>query len=57
LKEKVQQYEDWINRLQEFMDMPEDIRKGEIKKMCDEQKFKEYLTNSPFFKLLSGLYF
>ena len=57
LKEKVQQYEDWINRLQEFMDMPEDIRKGEIKKMRDEQKFKDYLANSSFFKLLNGLYF
>lgn len=57
LKEKVEQYEDWINRLQEFMDMPEDIRKGEIKKMRDEQKFTEYLVDSSFFKLLSRLYF
>lgn len=57
LKEKVQQYEDWINRLQEFMDMPEDMRKNEIKKMHDEQKFKEYIVNSSFFKLLSRLYF
>ena len=55
LKEKLQQYEDWINRLQEFMDMPEDMRKAEIKKMQDDQKFKSYLANSEFFKLL-GLY-
>jgi len=55
LKDKVQQYEDWIHRLQEFMDMPEDMRKGEIAKMQAEQKFKTYLADSPFFKLL-GLY-
>ena len=55
LKEKVQQYEDWIIRLQEFVDMPEDMRKAEIKKMRDEQTFKAYLAESPFFKLL-GLY-
>jgi len=55
LTEKVQQYEDWIHRLQEFVDMPEDMRKAEIKKMRDEQKFKTYLADSEFFKLL-GLY-
>lgn len=55
LTEKVQQYEDWIRRLQEFVDMPEDMRKAEIKKMQDEQKFSEYLAESPFFKML-GLY-
>lgn len=55
LTEKVRQYEDWIQRLQEFMDMPEDMRKAEIKKMRDEQKFKAYLADSPFFKML-GLY-
>lgn len=52
LKEKVQQYEDWIVRLQEFVDMPEDMRKAEIKKMRAEQKFKTYLADSSFFKLL-----
>lgn len=55
LKEKVQQYEDWIRRLQEFMDMPEDMRRCEIEKMRAEQKFKTYLADSSFFKLL-GLY-
>lgn len=52
LKEKVRQYEDWIGRLQEFMDMPEDMRKAEIKKMRDEQTFTTCLTDSPFFKTL-----
>lgn len=55
LKEKIQQYEDWINRLQEFVDMPEDMRKKEIEKMRAEQKFTTYLAESPFFKLM-GLY-
>lgn len=55
LKEKLQQYEDWINRLQEFMDMPEDTRKKEIEKMRAEQKFKTYLADSSFFRML-GLY-
>ena len=34
LKEKVQQYEDWINRLQEFMDMPEDIEEVKVSFPC-----------------------
>lgn len=55
LKEKVQQYEDWIERLQGFMDMPEDMRKKEIEKMRADQKFKTYIAESPFFKML-GLY-
>lgn len=55
LTEKVQQYEDWIHRLEEFVDMPEDMRKAEIKKMQDDQKFKTYLADGPLFKML-GLY-
>ena len=53
LKEKIYQYEDWIERLQEFIDMPEDVRKGEIEKMRADQKFKTYLADSNFFKMLS----
>ena len=52
LKEKIQQYEDWIARLQEFMDMPEDVREGEIEKMRADQKIKTYLADS-FFKRLT----
>ena len=55
LTEKVRQYEDWIHRLEEFVDMPEDMRKAEIKKMQDDQKFKAYLADSPLFKMF-GLY-
>ena len=52
LKEKIQQYEDWIERLQKFMDMPEDMRKKEIEKMRADQKIKTYIAESPFFKAL-----
>ena len=52
LKEKVQQYEDWIDRLQEFVDMPEDMRKKEIEKMQADQKIKTYIAESPLFKLI-----
>lgn len=58
LEEKVEQYEDWIRRLQEFMDMPEDVRMKEIEKMKQEKKnneFLEYLADSTFFKKL-GLF-
>lgn len=52
LKEKIRQYEDWIHRLQEFVDMPEDMRKAEIKKMQDDQKFSEYIADRSLFKML-----
>lgn len=55
LKEKVRQYEDWIERLEEFMDMPEDMRKKEIAKMQADQKIKTYIAESPLFKMF-GLY-
>ena len=37
LKEKIQQYEDWIERLQEFMDMPKMCGKVRLKK-CEQTK-------------------
>lgn len=56
LTEKIRQYEDWINRLEEFVDMPEDMRKAEIKKMQDDQKFKTYLADSPLLKMVWELF-
>lgn len=41
LREKVEQYEDWIERLQEFVNMPEGTREKEIKLYIAEQKRKE----------------
>lgn len=45
LQEKVNQYEDWIRRLQEFMDMPEDARK---------KAYKEWETNAKLNEMLTG---
>ena len=56
LTDKLREYEDWIQRLQEFVDMPEDMRKAEIKKMRDDQKFKAYLADSPLFKMMWELF-
>ncbi len=56
LKEKIRQYEDWIERLQEFVDMPKDMREKEIEKMRAEQKFKTYLADSPILKMVWELF-
>ena len=59
LKEKIEQYEDWIRRLQEFMDMPEDVRMKEIEKMKQEKKnsgfgeFVSYLASSGLYEELA----
>jgi predicted RNase H-like nuclease (RuvC/YqgF family) len=44
LKEKVYQYEDWINRLQEFCDLPEDARKDAIQKYKTEKKLNAQMS-------------
>lgn len=53
-EEKVEQYEDWIRRLQEYCDMPEDTRKQAI----EHERFKTVLDGYaerliPYFNLLS----
>lgn len=53
LKEKVEQYENWIERLQEFCNMPEGMREKEIERMVQEQKFQFAMSNSSFVKLLN----
>lgn len=47
LQEKVNQYEDWIRRLQEFMDIPENQREQYIVHLREKEKSE---------KALSGLY-
>ena len=54
--EKIEQYEDWVHRLQEFMDMSEEDRKTFIEREKQKQKFSTYIENSVFFKYLSTLY-
>lgn len=41
LKEKVEQYENWIERLQEFCNMPDDTRDKAIQKFVEEVKMQE----------------
>lgn len=48
LEDKVRQYEDWIERLQSFMDMPEDEREKEFATMKLKRETAEkmkYLTD------------
>lgn len=54
LKEKVEQYEDWIHRLQEFMDMNEEDRKTAMA----EAKFHEELGGMlDMYKRFTGMFF
>ena len=41
LKEKVEQYENWIDRLQEFCNMPDDMRDKAIQKFVEETKMQK----------------
>jgi uncharacterized protein YbcI len=52
LKEKVTQYEDWIRRLQEFMDMQPDAREEAIQKFKTEKELNE--TMNSILKFYSG---
>jgi hypothetical protein len=54
LQDKIDQYEDWIHRLQEFCNMNEDEREVAIKKYKEDQKFKTYIENSEFFKMFDS---
>lgn len=43
LQEKVSQYEDWIRRLQEYMDMPENQREQYIVHLQEKEKSERIL--------------
>lgn len=45
LKEKVNQYEDWIRRLQEFMDMEPTAREDAIQKFKIEKSLNEKMND------------
>lgn len=59
LKEKVEQYEDWIYRLQEFCNLPEDMRDKAIRKYTEEVKMQEefnsFMNSEWFGHILSML--
>lgn len=58
LSQKVHQYQDWIIRLQDFMDMPEEVRQVEIenhkKRLQGEFTVDEKLSS--LIKMMSSLY-
>lgn len=45
LQEKVNQYEDWIQRLQEFMEMPENQREEYIMHMKEQEDANKIISN------------
>ena len=54
LEEKIRQYEDWINRLQEFCDMNKEDRQIAIKEMRVEQRINKYIAEAPFFQIFKN---
>lgn len=57
LKELVEQQKDWIERLMEFIDMPEEERHNAVQKYIKERKMSEDFRAlfSPYFKTLHRL--
>lgn len=61
LSNKVEQYEDWNRRLQEFLDLPEESRKEAIKQFKIQQDTNNRLHNlmktfAPYMNALFGTY-
>ena len=52
LKDKVAQYEDWINRLQEFMDMSEEDRQKYVENLRAQTELNETLNSLGLVKML-----
>lgn len=59
LKEKLCTQDDWIERMQEFVNMPDDMRKKEFEKMKMDQesliKFKQFME-SPIIRMYQHLF-
>jgi len=45
LEESVHNYEDWVRRMQEFMDLPEEQRSEAFKEYCDSLKRSKRFHN------------
>lgn len=58
LKDKLAQYEDWIERMQEFCNMPEDSRQQYITKLKQEERLNTLLTGTfePYMRLLTSIF-
>jgi len=59
LKEQLTSQNDWIERMQEFVNMPDDMRRKEFEKMKQDQessaKFRQFM-DSPFIKMYQHLF-
>ena len=56
LKDKIQQYEDWIQRLQEYMDMNDDDRKAYIETLRAQDQLKQAVEGSRMYGYISHLF-
>ena len=57
LQEKVAQYEDWNNRLQEFMDMSEEDRTAYVENLKRTKELDEVISHFGFYnKMLGNLF-
>ena len=57
-KEKIAQYEDWVYHLQEFMDMPNEVRNEKFNECISKKNADEALNNlirnfAPYFNLFN----
>lgn len=61
LKDKIEQYEDWIHRLQEFCNLPDGEREKAIEAFQAEQKaqhkYAEFVEDLSFFQRALGIMF
>lgn len=57
LKEQIEAQKDWIERLMEFIDMPEEERHDAVKKYLHDRKMTEDFNAmfDPYFKVLNRL--
>ena len=58
LKEQVEAQKEWIERLMEFVNMPDDQRHDAVKKYITERQMSEDFKNlfGPYFKTLNWLF-
>lgn len=56
LKDKIQQYEDWIQRLQEFMDMNDDDRKIYVETLRAKDELKRAVEGTRMYSYLNHLF-
>lgn len=57
MQDKLKQYEDWNNRLQEFMDMSDDDRKAYVENLKKTDELNKAISHFGFYgKMLSRIF-